>query len=142
MKFRRVSCVLCFAIAFMNLHVCFGQAASTIASGKVQPFPLTSVRLLDGPFRAAMLLDEHYLLSLDPNRFLHTFRINAGLPTAAKPYGGWENPDCELRGHCLGHYLSACSLMYASTGNVELKQRGDYIVGELAKCQEALPSQG
>ena len=89
-----------------------------------------------------MLLDERYLLSLDPNRFLYTFRINAGLPTTAKPYGGWEKPDCELRGHSLGHYLSACSLMYASTGNVELKQRVDYIVGELAKCQEALPSQG
>ena len=142
MKFRRFGCVLCFAIAFMNLHVSFGQAVSPVMPGQVQPFSLTSVRLLDGPFRDAMLLDERYLLSLDPNRFLHTFRINAGLPTAAKPYGGWEKPDCELRGHCLGHYLSACSLMYASTGNVELKQRVDYIVGELAKCQEALPSKG
>ena len=142
MKFRRLGCVLCFAIAFMNLHVSFGQVVSTVMPGQVQPFPLTSVRLLDGPFRDAMLLDERYLLSLDPNRFLHTFRINAGLPTAAKPYGGWEKPDCELRGHSLGHYLTACSLMYASTGNVELKQRADYIVGELAKCQEALPSKG
>jgi DUF1680 family protein len=139
MKFR-LMCMLCFAIAFMNLRVCFGQAAEKIMPGHVQLFSLTSVRLLDGPFRDAMLLDERYLLSLDPNRFLHTFRINAGLPTTAKPYGGWEKPDCELRGHCLG--LSACSLMYASTGNVELKQRADYMVAELAKCQQALPSKG
>ena len=111
MKFRRFGCVLCFAIAFMNLRVCFGQAASPVIQGQAQPFSLTSVRLLDGPFRDAMLLDERYLLSLDPDRFLYTFRINAGLPTTAKPYGGWEKPDCELRGHSLGHYLSACSLM-------------------------------
>jgi uncharacterized protein len=142
MKFRRFVCVLCFAIAFINLQVCFGQAASQVIPDKAQPFPLTSVRLGDGPFRDAMLLDERYLLSLEPNRFLHTFRINAGLPSTAKPYGGWEKPDCELRGHSLGHYLSACSLMYASTGNVELKQRAETIVAELAKCQEALPSQG
>jgi len=126
----------------MNLHISFGQAVSPVIPGQVQPFSLTSVRLLDGPFRDAMLLDERYLLNLDPNRFLRTFQINAGLPGTAKPYGGWEKPDCELRGHCLGHYLSACSLMYASTGNVELKQKVDYIVGELAKCQEALPSKG
>ncbi len=142
MKFRRFSCMLSFAVAFMNLHVFVTQAASPKMPGKVQPFPLTSVHLLDGPFRDAMLLDERYLFSLDPDRFLHTFRINAGLPTSARPYGGWEKPDCELRGHSLGHYLSACSLMYASTGNVVLKQRVDYIVAELAKCQEALPSQG
>jgi DUF1680 family protein len=116
--------------------------AATIAPGQVQPFPLTSVRLLDGPFRDAMLLNEHYLLSLEPDRLLHTFRINAGLPTTAKPYGGWESPNCELRGHTLGHYLSACALMYSSTGNEKLKQRTDYIVAELAKCQQALPSQG
>ncbi len=142
MKFRHFGCVLCFGIAFMNLHICFGRAGSAIVPGKVQPFPLTSVRLGDGPFRDAMLLDERYLLSLDPNRFLFTFRINAGLPVSGKPYGGWEKPDCELRGHSLGHYLSACSLMYASTSNVELKERVDYIVGELAKCQEALASKG
>jgi len=64
------------------------------------------------------------------------------LPSNAQPYGGWELPDGELRGHSMGHYLSGCSLMYASTGDNQLKVRADYIVAELAKCQEALPSQG
>ena len=41
---------------------------------------------------------------------LVTFRLNAGLPTSAKPYGGWEAPEFELGGHSLGHYLSACAL--------------------------------
>ena len=79
-----------------------------VVAPQAQPFPLSQVRLLDSPFRDAMLRDQNYLLSLDADRLLRNFRVNAGLPTTAKPYGGWESPDCELRGHCLGHYLSAC----------------------------------
>jgi hypothetical protein len=100
-----------------------------------EPFPLTDVRLLDGPFRDAMLRDQKYLLSLEPDRLLHTFRLNVNLPSSAKPLGGWEAPTGELRGHSLGHYLSALSLMYASTGDQRFKQRADYIVGVLAQCQ-------
>src|SRR5258707_12227623 len=56
---------------------------------KVQAFPLEDVRLLDGPFKRAMELDEHYLLELDVDRLLHNFRINAGLPSSAQRMGGW-----------------------------------------------------
>jgi DUF1680 family protein len=105
-------------------------------------FDLKDVRLLDGPFRDAMMRDERYLLSLEPDRFLHMFRITAGLSSSARPYGGWEAPDVELRGHSLGHYWSALSLMYASTGNEALKSRADLIVAELAKIQKAMSSQG
>ena len=52
---------------------------------QAEPFRLEDVRLLDGPFRHAMELDRKYLLSLDPDRLLHVFRINAGLPSTAKP---------------------------------------------------------
>ena len=104
---------------------------------KAQPFPLTDVRLLDGPFKQAMELDGQYLLSLDPDRLLHTFRVNAGLPSSSKPLGGWEAPDVELRGHTVGHYLSALALMYASTGDVRFRQRADTMVAELADIQEA-----
>ena len=45
-----------------------------------QPFPLSDVRLLDGPFKHAQDLDQQYLLSLDVDRLLHSFRLNAGLP--------------------------------------------------------------
>ena len=107
-----------------------------------EQFPLTDVRLLDGPFRDAMLRDQKYLLSLDPDRLLRNFRVNVGLPTDAKPYGGWESPTTELRGHSLGHYLSALSLMYASTGDEQFKQRADHIVAELALCQSNSPAAG
>jgi DUF1680 family protein len=105
---------------------------------KTEPFPLTDVRLLDGPFQQAMERDHHYLLSIDPDRLLHNFRVTAGLPSSARPLGGWEAPDCELRGHFVGHYLTACAEMYASTGDETLKKNADYVVAELSKCQKAL----
>jgi DUF1680 family protein len=101
---------------------------------KVQPFDLADVTLLDGPFKDAMDHDRDYLFTLDPDRFLHQFRVNAGLPPKAPLYGGWESPD-QGAGRCLGHYLSALSLYYRATGDSKAKQRIDYIVGELALCQ-------
>ncbi len=109
---------------------------------KVHAFPLTGVRLLDGPFRDAMKRDEKFLLSLEPERLLHMFKVTAGLPSDAQPYGGWEAPEVELRGHSLGHYLSALSLMYASTGDRIFKSRAESIVSELATIQKAMPSRG
>lgn len=105
-------------------------------------FALQDVRLLDGPFRDAMLRDQKYLLDLDPDRLLHNFRVTAVLPSSAKPLGGWEAPDVELRGHTVGHYLSALALMYASTGDERFKARGDLMVAELAKVQDALAAHG
>ncbi|HZQ93947.1 MAG TPA: beta-L-arabinofuranosidase domain-containing protein [Candidatus Sulfotelmatobacter sp.] len=110
-------------------------------SWKAVPFPMKQVRLGDGPCKVAMEADRQYLHSLPPDRLLHTFRINAGLPSSAQPLGGWEAPDCELRGHYAGgHYLSACALMYASTGDEDLRKKATTVVAELGKCQDALKS--
>ena len=107
---------------------------------KAQAFALQDVRLLDGPFQHAMELDRKYLLSLEPDRLLHTFRVNAGLPSTAKPLGGWEEPKSEVRGHFIGHYLSACALMYASTGDERLKEKAGAVVAGFAECQAKFPS--
>ncbi|MCX5672720.1 MAG: glycoside hydrolase family 127 protein [Planctomycetota bacterium] len=109
-------------------------------AAKAYAFHLRDVRLLDGPFKHAMELDQAYLLSLEPDRLLHNFRVNAGLPSSAKPLGGWEAPDCEVRGHFVGHYLSACALMYASTGDELLKEKGNQVVAGLAECQTKMGS--
>jgi DUF1680 family protein len=119
-----------------------GPGVTTAVARSAQPFALTDVRLLEGLFRDAMLRDQDYLLSLDPDRLLRNFRVNVGLPTDARPLGGWESPDCELRGHSLGHYLSALSLMYASTGDVRFKQRAEHIVSVFAQCQSHAPAAG
>ena len=107
-------------------------------SAKVEPFPLAQVRLRKGVFLDALESDRRYLHLLPSDRLLHTFRVNAGIPSSAEPLGGWEKPDCELRGHFTGgHYLSACALMYASTGDSDLKDKGNALVVELANCQKA-----
>jgi DUF1680 family protein len=111
------------------------------AAWRVLPFPMKQVRLGEGPCKIAMEADRQYLRSLPPDRLLHTFRINAGLPSSAKPLGGWEAPDCELRGHYAGgHYLSAAALMYTSSGDEDLKRNANLVVAELGKCQAALKS--
>ena len=110
--------------------------AAAPSSSRARPFDLKQVRLLEGPFQVAMEQNRAYLRSLEPDRLLHTFRLNAGLPSSARPLGGWERPDCEVRGHFTGHYLSACALMFASTGDAELKDRAGGMVAQLAKCQK------
>ena len=110
-------------------------------SWQALPFPMKQVRLGDGPCKIAMEADRQSLHSLPPDRLLHMFRVNAGLHSSAQPLGGWEAPDCELRGHYAGgHYLSACALMYASRGDEDLKKNADTVVAELGKCQAALKS--
>jgi DUF1680 family protein len=130
-----------FAVACAGVAASGAPLRSGVIADKVapvaRPFPLEEVRLLDGPFKQAMQLDQQYLMSLEPDRLLHNFRVNAGLPSAAKPLGGWEAPDVELRGHAVGHYLSALALMYAATGERAFKDRADVMVAQLAKIQEA-----
>jgi len=92
------------------------------------------VRLLDGPFKRAQDANAAWLLQLEPDRFLAWFRKDASLEPKAAVYGGWEKMG--VAGHSLGHYLSACAWMYASTGDARFRQRIDYIVDELALCQE------
>lgn len=136
---NRIGVGVCGYLGIIFLSVFAGDRAfAEIVSMKAQPFDLSEVRLLDSPFKSAQEADAKYMLSLDPDRLLHNFRVNAGLPSTAQPLGGWEAPTCELRGHFVGHYLSACSLMYRSTGDPQWKSRVDYLVTELGKCQESL----
>jgi len=99
------------------------------------PFALGDVRLLDGPFQQAMERNARYLLELEPDRLLSRVREYAGLPPKAPHYGGWEAES--IATHSLGHYLSACALQFAATGDERFRQRVDEIVDELAACQAA-----
>ncbi|MBI1390010.1 MAG: hypothetical protein GC154_16335 [bacterium] len=111
-----------------------GEAVQPSITFAAEPFALEQVRLLDGPFKDAMDRDMKYLLDLEPDRLLAGFRENAGLEPKAKKYGGWES--MSIAGHSLGHYLSACSLAYAASGDERFKERVQYIVDELSRCQD------
>ena len=103
-----------------------------------RPFDLGAVRLHPGPFLDALEVNRRFLLAQDENRLLHMFRLTAGLPSTAEPLGGWEAPVNELRGHYMGHYLSALAKMSQSLGDADLKARGDRLVAELAACQQRI----
>jgi uncharacterized protein len=111
---------------------------------RAEPFPMKQVRLLpNNVYADANEWNRGYMGRLEADRLLYTFRVNAGLPVgAAKPLGGWEQPEngqraSELRGHFPGHFLSA-SAQLAANGDKEAQAKGDYMVAELAKCQQKL----
>ncbi len=127
---RSLFCSIILAAATI---ISFGQVVP--AAVKAIPFSLYDVRLTDGPLKQAQELDEKWLQEIEPDRLLSGYRLEAGLTPKAAKYGGWESGG--LSGHSLGHYLSALSLMYASTGNELYKERVIYISLELSECQKA-----
>ncbi len=97
-------------------------------------FNLRDVKITGGLFKDAMERDVKYMLQLEPDRLLHRFRLYAGLPPKAPIYAGWESES--ISGQTLGHYLSACAMQFATSGDQQFKQKVDYIVDELALCQK------
>jgi uncharacterized protein len=99
------------------------------------------VKLLPGLFQQRFNLNRSYIMSLSSANLLQNFYLEAGLESfRQKPEGihwGWEAPTCQLRGHFLGHWLSGAAHLYDATGDAEAKAKADFIVSELARCQEA-----
>lgn len=84
--------------------------------------------------------NKQYLMGLDSRKLLMNFYLEAGLGNifadSISTHGGWESPTCQLRGHFLGHWLSAAAISYHAAGDIELKAKADMIVAELARCQQ------
>ena len=117
-----------YATAFFALCASvYGQ------SEQLQSFPLASVRLLESPFLKAQQTDMEYILELDADKLLAPYLKEAGITPLKDNYGNWENTG--LDGHIGGHYISALSEMYAATGNQQIKERLDYMLDNLEKCQ-------
>ena len=82
--------------------------------------------------------NTRYIYQFDPDRLLHNFRINSGIESKAQPLEGWESPNVGLRGHFVGHYLSACALLIEKTGDTLPQKRVQYMVDVLGVCQQKL----
>jgi uncharacterized protein len=109
---------------------------------KAFSFDLNDVKLLASRFKENMELDGKWLLEINNNKLLHSWKVNAGMQSNGKPYGGWEALDVELRGHSAGHVLSGLALMYASTGDQKYKLKGDSLVKVIAEVQRVLNKDG
>ncbi|KAL0435445.1 UNVERIFIED_CONTAM: hypothetical protein Sradi_0252400 [Sesamum radiatum] len=108
-------------------------------AGLLNEVALNDVRLDPSSLHGqAQQTNLEYLLMLDVDRLVWSFRKTAGLETPGQPYGGWESPNIELRGHFVGHYMSASAQMWASTHNDSLKQKMNAVVSVLSACQEKI----
>lgn len=126
---RKLTIIACIAASLAVLQV------NAQIPAQLEHFDIKDVRLSESAFKKAQDMDIRYLLSLDPDRLLAPYMKEAGLEPKAENYTNWENTG--LDGHVGGHYLSALSYMYASTGNQEIKERLDYYISELKRCVDA-----
>ena len=106
----------------------------------------SKVKVTGGVFRERMEVNRRYLSELDTTCLLQNFYIEAGIgipgmqtvydPEKANVHWGWEAPVCQLRGHFMGHWLSAAARLIASENDDELRIKLNRIISELARCQK------
>ncbi|WP_433112022.1 beta-L-arabinofuranosidase domain-containing protein [Micromonospora sp. CA-246542] len=105
-----------------------GVAAYAFDPGQVR---LTSGRWLDNQNRTL-----NYLRYVDVDRMLYNFRANHRLSTnGAATNGGWDAPNFPFRTHMQGHFLTAWAHAYAVLGDTTCRDKANYMVAEMAKCQ-------
>lgn len=100
------------------------------------------IRLLESDIYKRFCTNEALLLRYQSKDLLRSYYFEAGLwkDNSENPrieHWGWEGPTSEIRGHFVGHWLSAAAVAYASDGNRELLGRAEYILDELERCQKA-----
>ena len=102
--------------------------------------PLRASLHSDSEYYKRFKLDRNYIASLKTENLLQNFYLESGIMSWSflpqDIHGGWESPTCQLRGHFLGHWLSAAARIYANFGDEEIKGKADYIVDELERCQK------
>lgn len=147
MKLCTLLMALCLSAGVGAQSVYPGQHTGKMTMKDTAPIPIHSfdladVRLLPGRFYENMQRDSAWMVSIEVDRLLHSFRTTAGVFAGreggymtVRKLGGWESLDCELRGHTTGHLLSAYALMYAATGSEIFKLKGDSLTNGLAQVQ-------
>lgn len=98
-----------------------------------------SARLLPGLFKEREDVDRAYLMELKTESLLQNFYLEAAVRIdrdLEDMHLGWESPACQLRGHFLGHWLSAAAVLSVQNNDRELKAKLDIVIDELEKCQK------
>ena len=107
----------------------------------LEGFSLEKIHLMPGLFQERADVNRNYLMELSAANLLQNFYLEAVVRIGddAEPtefHWGWEAPSCQLRGHFLGHWLSAAAVLSVTQKDTELKAKMDKIVDELDRCQE------
>ena len=103
---------------------------------------IQEVHLLPGLPKTKRERDYRYLMELREENLLFPFYTEAGLNgrlnyKLENLHGGWDAPLSQIRGTFTGHWLSAAARIYNETKERRLKAKADFIVAEIARCQEA-----
>ncbi len=99
----------------------------------IKDFELNEVKVTDPYFENALEKEIAYLKGFDSDKLVAGFREVNNMRPKAEKYKGWEVT--EIRGHSLGHYMTAVAQAVAQTGDEELRQKLAYIVSELSDSQ-------
>ncbi len=99
----------------------------------IKDFELNEVKVTDAYIVNALEKEMTYLKSFDADKLVAGFKEVNNIRPKAEKYEGWEVT--EIRGHSLGHYMTAVAQAVAQTGDNELKEKLSYIVDELAENQ-------
>ena len=74
------------------------------------------VRLQEGDMRRREAANKNYLMKLETRYLLRSYLHEAGRLSGrghdANALDGWDDLSCQLRGHLLGHWLSAAALNF------------------------------
>ncbi|MCL2405859.1 MAG: glycoside hydrolase family 127 protein, partial [Defluviitaleaceae bacterium] len=126
------------------IHVQSSQDSGLLPKPKLNPFPLQDVTINAGIFASNKRRMLEWLQTVNDDTMLYNFRDAAGIDTkSAPPMTGWDAPECLLKGHTTGHYLSALSLAVCSGENEELfRDKLCYMVSGLAECQKVMGETG
>ncbi|THV42549.1 glycoside hydrolase family 127 protein [Glycomyces buryatensis] len=112
-------------------------AARADIGALASPFQMGEVQLGAGRWKGNQDRTLSYLRFVDADRLLYNFRSNHGLSTGgAQSNGGWDDPAFPFRTHFQGHFLTAWSYAWAVLGDTECRDKAEYFVAELAKCQD------
>lgn len=130
--------IIAIIMSILSVFPCFGS--KDLMKVKIDPlstpleeFSMKNVTLLDRYEQNAFQKEVEYLKTLDADRLMRGFGDISGRKIAAEKYGGWETS--AIQGHTLGHYLTAVSQVYATSGDKELKEITDYMISVLSDCQ-------
>lgn len=108
--------------------------AKKINAPHIKSFSLSKVKILDSYSENAFMKELDFLYSLKAEKLLAGFSEAAGREPLDTKYSGWEST--EIKGHTLGHYMTAISQVYESTHSAESLERIEIILHELKQCQK------
>ncbi|MCR4679815.1 MAG: glycoside hydrolase family 127 protein [Lachnospiraceae bacterium] len=98
-----------------------------------------NVKIFEGDLLRRETRNKQYLMSLENWQLLRSFQFEAGRVTGRgnnkEALDGWEDLSCQLRGHFLGHWLSAAAFVYEEKEDLELYAKTSAILDELKECQ-------